>query len=220
MMNPILSFFVRTLAAIPATMFVWLLTYTGFDQTFGVSSLIAIAAGGLVYFGLGSFMKTRFLKKHGLTRREYKYIKKNLDEAKMKINRLQKVQFSIRHIRSLKQRMELIRMIRNIYNLTKKEPKRFYQAEQFYFSHLDSVLELTEKYAFLTSQSKVNRDMQYTLEDTQRTLIDMTGVVEKDLYHVLSDDYDHLNFEIDVAKHRLNSAKETKYLDGKWRTKK
>lgn len=219
-MNPFLSFFVRTVAAIPTSALAWLVSYIGFDLTFGLSSLIAITAGAIVYFGSGSILKVRFLKKHGLSRREYKYIKKNLDEAKLKIKRLQKVQFSIRHIRSLKQRMELIRMIRNIYNLTKREPKRFYQAEQFYFSHLDSVLELTEKYAFLTSQSKVNRDMQYTLEDTQRTLIDMTGVVEKDLYHVLSDDYDHLNFEIDVAKHRLNSVKETKYLDGNWRTKK
>jgi 5-bromo-4-chloroindolyl phosphate hydrolysis protein len=62
--------------------------------------------------------------------------------------------------------------------------------------------------------------MQYTLDDTQRTLNEMTGAVEKDLYQVLSDDYDHLNFEIDVAKHRLNSVKEPKYLDGNWRTKK
>jgi 5-bromo-4-chloroindolyl phosphate hydrolysis protein len=219
-MNPVLSFIARTLAAIPSAGFVWLLTYIGFDLTFGTASLAGIAAGGLVYFGLGSVMKTRFLNKHGLTRKEYKYIKKNLDEAKQKIKRLQKVQFSIRHIKSLKQRMELIRMVRNIYSLTRREPKRFYQAEQFYFSHLDSVLELTEKYAFLSAQSKTNREMKYTLEDTQRTLIEMTGAVEKDLYQVLSDDYDHLNFEIDVAKHRLNTVKETKYLDGNWRTKK
>lgn len=219
-MNPILSVIIRTLIAIPSTGFIWLLSYAGFDQTFGMASLIAIGAGGLVYFGLGSVMKSRFLKKHGLTRKEYHYIKKNLDEAKQKINRLQKVQFSIRHIRSLKQRMELVRMVRNIYSLTRKEPKRFYQAEQFYFSHLDSVLELTEKYAFLSAQSKTNREMQYTLDDTQKTLIEMTGAVEKDLYQVLSDDYDHLNFEIDVAKHRLNSVKEPTYLDGNWRTKK
>lgn len=219
-MNPIFSFIVRTLAAIPLSVTTWLVSFFGFNLAFGLSSLSALAVGGLVYFGLGSFMKSRFLNKHGLTRKEYNYIKKNLDEAKIKINRLQKVQFSIRHIRSMKQRIELIRMIRNIYNLTKREPKRFYQAEQFYFSHLDSVLELTEKYAFLSAQSKTNREMEYTLEDTQRTLIEMTGVVEKDLYHVLSDDYEHLNFEIDVAKHRLNTVKDTKYLDGNWRQKK
>lgn len=219
-MNPIFSFIVRTLAAIPLSVTTWLVSFFGFDLTFGLSSLSALAVGGLVYFGLGSFMKAGFLNKHGLTRKEYNYIKKNLDEAKIKINRLQKVQFSIRHIRSMKQRIELIRMIRNIYNLTKREPKRFYQAEQFYFSHLDSVLELTEKYAFLSAQSKTNREMEYTLEDTQRTLIEMTGVVEKDLYHVLSDDYEHLNFEIDVAKHRLNTVRDTKYLDGNWRQKK
>ena len=219
-MNPILSFFVRTLVAIPSSAMVWLVSYIGFDQTFVFSSFSAFAAGAIVYFGLGSIMKINFLKKHGLSRREYTYIKKNLNEAKLKIKRLQKIQFSIRHIRSLKQRMDMIRMIRNIYALTKREPKRFYQAEQFYFSHMDSVLELTEKYAFLTSQSKVNREMQLTLEDTQRTLMDMVSVVEEDLYHVLSDDYEHLNFEIDVAKHRMITEGKSKYLGGNWRPKK
>lgn len=48
----------------------------------------------------------------------------------------------------------MIKMIRKIYSLTKKEPKRFYQAEQFYYSHLDSATELAEKYVFYHSNQE------------------------------------------------------------------
>jgi 5-bromo-4-chloroindolyl phosphate hydrolysis protein len=207
-MNPFVSFIIRTSAAVPTTGFLWLLSYAGFDQTFAMSSFIAIAGGGIMYWTTGAYLQNRFLKKHGLNRKEYKYIKKNLDDAKLKINRLQKALFTIKHIRSLKQRIELLKMTKNIYKLTSKEPRRFYQAERFYFSHLDSVLELSEKYAFLSSQSKTSREAGYSLRDTQETLVDLTKVIEKDLYAVLSNDIDHLNFEIDVAKNSIKKYKE------------
>ncbi|HAQ06871.1 MAG TPA: protein xpaC [Bacillus bacterium] len=207
-MNTFISFVVRTAVALPSSIFVWIVSFFGMDQTFLLSSLFALTAGGLVYFSLGIYNKTRFLKKHGLTKREYKYIQKNLTDANVKINRLQKALFSIRHIRSLKQRIELLRMIKNIQKLSKREPRRFYKAEQFYFSHLDSVLELSEKYAFLSSQPSTNRELDQSLYETQHTLKELTNVVEKDLYHVLSDDIDNLNFEIDVAKHSIKKLNE------------
>ncbi|MGV2939734.1 5-bromo-4-chloroindolyl phosphate hydrolysis family protein [Mesobacillus sp. LC4] len=207
-MNPFVLFIIRTAVSLPSSILIWLVSFFGFDQTFSMASLVAIVGGGIVYWLTGAVLKNRFLKKHGLSRKEYQYIKKNLDEAKLKINRLQKALFSIKHIRSLKDRIELLRMTKNIYKLTNKEPRRFYQAEKFYFSHLDSVLELTEKYAFLSSQSKTNRELEYSLRDSQETLEDLTKLVEKDLYVLLSNDIDHLNFEIDVAKNSIKKYKE------------
>lgn len=195
-------------AALPFSGFIWLLGFAGFDLSFLMSSLFAFIWGGLMYYSLGYYIQSRYLAKHRLTKREYKYIKKNLAEANGKINRLQKSLFSIRHIRSLKQRMELLRFIKNIYKLTLREPKRFYKAEEFYFSHLDSVLELCEKYAFLSSQPGKNREIEHSLEETQHTLKQLTKVVEKDLNYMLSDDIDNLNFEIDVAKHTIKKVHE------------
>lgn len=207
-MNTFLRLIIQASAAVPFTGFIWLLCFAGFDQTFIMSSLYALISGGLMYFGIGRYIQNRFLAKHGLTKREYKYIKKNLSEANLKIIRLQKSLFSIRHIRSLKQRMELLRIIKNIHRLSNREPRRFYKAEQFYFSHLDSVLELSEKYAFLSSQPSKNRELDQSLFETQSTLKELTKVVEKDLNFILEDDIDHLHFEIDVAKHSIKKLNE------------
>ncbi|CAM3955923.1 5-bromo-4-chloroindolyl phosphate hydrolysis family protein [Mesobacillus thioparans] len=207
-MNKFLLRFMQTGSAIPFSAFIWLLAYAGFDQTFWMSSLYGVIGGGVMFFGVGYYLERRVLEKNRLTKKEYKYIQRNLREANVKIKKVQKSLFSIRHIRSLKQRMELLRLVKNIQRLNTREPRRFFKAEQFYFSHLDSIMELSEKYAFLSSQPGKNRELERSLYDTQDTLKELTKIVEKDLSYMLADDIDHLNFEIDVAKHSIKKLNE------------
>lgn len=207
-MNKFLLRFMQTGSAIPFSAFTWLLAYAGFDQTFWISSLYGFIGGGVMFFGVGYYLERKVLEKNRLTKKEYKYIQRNLKEANVKIKKVQKSLFSIRHIRSLKQRMELVKMVRNIQRLNTREPRRFFKAEQFYFSHLDSIMELSEKYAFLSSQPGKNRELERSLYDTQDTLKELTKIVEKDLSYMLADDIDHLNFEIDVAKHSIKKLNE------------
>ncbi|WP_075983000.1 5-bromo-4-chloroindolyl phosphate hydrolysis family protein [Bacillus massilinigeriensis] len=204
-MNPFLSFLVRTFFAIPTTIVVWLVSFFAFEQTFFLSTVFAILGGAIMYYSIKGISKRRFLKRHGLSRKEYMYIEKNLEEAKKKINRLNKALFSVRSIASLKQNIDIVRVSRRIYSITKKEPKRFYKAEKFYFTHLDSLVELSEKYAFLASQPKKNFELENSLRDTRLTIEDLTGSLEKDLYYILSNDIDELNFELDVAKKSIKT---------------
>lgn len=219
MMNMFLIFLIRTLITIPTAVTVWLLSFFAFDQTFWLSGAIGLGGGILVYIFSGMRLKTRFLKKHQLTRKEYQYIKKNLVEAKQKIGRLHKALLSIRHFPSLKQRVEFVRVTRKIYRLTKNEPKRFYQAERFYFSHLDSALELSEKYVFLSAQPKKTYELDQSLNETRHTLTELIHLVEEDLYEVIADDIDNLNFEIDVAKHSIKTIKDSRIHDESRRLK-
>ncbi|MGG5252472.1 5-bromo-4-chloroindolyl phosphate hydrolysis family protein [Neobacillus sp. SM06] len=203
-MNPIFAVF-RAMIAIPATIPVWFISFFGFHQSFLMSSAIALGSGALVYWLLAIFSKKRFLKKHGLTRKEYQYIKRNLNEAKPKIYRLHKALLSIRHLPSLKERIEFTKITRKLYTLARKEPKRFYQAEPFFFSHLDSAVELAEKYVFLAAQPKKTPELEQSLNEAFFMLENVSQLVEQDLFQVLSNDIDRLDFEIDVAKHSLKN---------------
>lgn len=211
-MNGFLAFFIRMFVAIPASVGVWLASIIGYDQTYLLSSGIAVAGGAAAYTATGLLQKQRFLSEHHLSRREYKYIRKNLDEAKPKIYRLQKAMFSVRDLPTLKQRADLVRVVRKIQSLTQKEPRRFYQAEQFYFSHLDSAVELTEKYMFLSSQPRKTRELTQSLVETRRTLDELIVQIEKDLYQVLSNDIDDLHYEIDVAKYSIKSQNDSQSI--------
>lgn len=206
-MNPFLAWIVRVIITVPVAVTVWLVSFFGFDQTFLTSSFISIAGAFITYFSLTKYYKFRYLKKQQLTRKEFQYITKNLEEAKRKIFRLQKALISIRHIPSMKQRLDLIRVSRKIYSLTKKEPKRFYKAEQFYFSHLDSAVELAEKYVLLSNQPVKSKEMELSLLETNQTLKRITNSIEHDLYKILSDDIDDLHYELDVVKHTIKPNK-------------
>jgi 5-bromo-4-chloroindolyl phosphate hydrolysis protein len=209
MMYKFLTVIVRILIAIPVMFATWLVSFFAFEQTFFNSSVISLVGAALTYWLSSITMYFRYLKKNHLSMKEYRYIRKNLAEAKRKIRRIQKALLAIRNMSFLKNIMELLRIIRKIYGVTKKEPKRFYQGEKFYFSHLDSAVELTEKYALLSSQPKKNSEVEQALYLTRNTIKELKLTVENDLYHILSDDIDQLHFEIDVAKYSTNTIKKS-----------
>lgn len=200
-MYKILTILIRTSIAIPVMFITGLITFFGFEVPFWYSSFLAISVAGLSYWIGSVYFHFRFLKKNQLTSKEYRYIRRNLIEAKHKIRRIKKAFFSIRNFNLLKEMTALLRTTNKIYRVTKNEPKRFYQAEQFYFSHLDSVVELIEKYVLLYSQPTKRNETEKILHVTQHTLIDMKAKIDQDLYHMLSNDIEQLQFEVDYVKH-------------------
>jgi 5-bromo-4-chloroindolyl phosphate hydrolysis protein len=46
--------------------------------------------------------------------------------------------------------------------------------------------------------------MELSLSETRWTIAQLTENIEKDLYDLLEKDIDHLQFELDVAKHSLS----------------
>ncbi|MGV3464308.1 MAG: 5-bromo-4-chloroindolyl phosphate hydrolysis family protein [Heyndrickxia sp.] len=204
-MKSFISFITRIFVAIPIAALVWLVSFFGFEQAFFPSIIFAILGGAIIYLIFKWFSTRKFLKKHQLTRKEFSYIVQNLKEAKKKIHRLQKVFFNVRNIGAFKQMLDLIRLVKRIYTIIRKEPRRFYQAEKFFFYHLDSIVELSEKYAFLAAQPVKNNELYFSLKDTRNTLKELKRTIENDLYEVLSKDIDHLEFELNVAKHSLKT---------------
>ncbi len=202
-------FMIQSISSFTMMIAIWLLSFLALEQTFLLSSVYALISGGLTFLTVGGVSNRRFVKKNGLTHKEYKYIEKNLKEAKEKILRLQRALVNVRSIQHAKRNIEMIRTVRKIYSNTKKEPKRFYKAEGFFYERLDSLVELAEKYSFLSSQPAKSKEMTVSLHETDSTLNSLNESVKKDLYIMLNDDVDTLHFELDVAKNSINRMKKT-----------
>ncbi|OAH52863.1 MULTISPECIES: 5-bromo-4-chloroindolyl phosphate hydrolysis family protein [Bacillaceae] len=145
----------------------------------------------------------RIQKKYGLNRKEYYYIRDQLQDAKLKLSRLQHLFLKVRSLSSLRQMIELNSLVKRIYSVVKKEPKRFYEIESFFYSHLDSVVELAEKSALLSSKKVKGLDLKQSLIETKETLGDLSKTLEGDLRQVLARDIEHLTIELDVAQRRV-----------------
>ncbi|MEC1530105.1 5-bromo-4-chloroindolyl phosphate hydrolysis family protein [Bacillus spizizenii] len=202
-MQRFLHFLIWSLTGSATFVFIGILFFFGLNQSLFLSFVYGLASGAFVYTAGIWNVRRLFLKKHALTGREYAYIKKNLEEARQKIIRLRKALFQAKSIQMFKQNAEMLRLVRRIYILTKKEPNRFYQAERFFYQTLDSVVELTEKYAFLSSHPKKSKELSMSLSEARITLAELTKRLEEDLTQVMGDEIDELQFELDAAKHSL-----------------
>lgn len=178
------------------------------NTTFSIAILSGILAFFITFFGLKWMIGSRQLKNSGLSRREYKYIQEHLQEGKGKINRLQKVMFSVGSVMTIKQNYDVIKVAKKLQSIVENDPKRFYEAEQFYYSHLDSMVELTEKYAFLTKQPVKTGEIQDSLRDTRMTISNMAETINQDLANLLASDMDTLRLELDVAKQSIEKNKD------------
>lgn len=187
-----------TLRRVAAAFGAALLASTMFDGIFVYgASVVAFAAVFMLYTNVSN---RRIQKKHALNRKEYYYILDQLKEAKIKLSRLQNLFLKVRSLRSLKQMIELNSLVKRIYSIVKKEPKRFYEIEPFFYSHLDSVVELAEKSAILSRNKVKDPATKQSLIETKETLGDLSKTLESDLRQVLARDIEHLTIELDVAR--------------------
>lgn len=202
-MKNFLQFVARFFASVTTGIITFFVSALPLDQSFGSSVLYGIVASVAVYYILKWIMKSYNIKSTGLTRREYYYIQRNLKEAKRKIRRLQKAFLKSSNVLTAKQHIEILRVVHKIHDMTKKEPIRFFKAEEFYFSHLDSLVEIAEKYAFLNAQPVKTPELTDSLNETRRTIARLSDTIQNDLLKVIEHDVDTLKFELDVAKRTI-----------------
>ena len=71
--------------------------------------------------------------------------------------------------------------------------------EPFFYAHLPSAVELTDKYTMLSKQPVKDKEIQLTLSKTRETLTDLNDTIQIDLKDALANDIDRLQMEIEFA---------------------
>lgn len=188
-------------------------TLTASILFFDPNAFITIAAMVIVYFGTAStmkfFQKRKQLQAFGLTKTEYDHIEQQLKQAQQHLNNLQKQYLRVRSVTSFKKVLDIGRIAKRIITIVRKDPRRFYAVEQFFYAHLESAVTLTEKYTMLTAQPLKDSDVKMALQQTQHTIDTMYETIELDLKSVLATDIEHLKLEIDFANMAAEQKKKS-----------
>lgn len=192
------------------TIFVVLLFLTEFDDdTFIPIVILTLLVGSLgYYFSQKKTTASPSAKEHGLTRKEMRYIAGNLAEARKKIIKLQKAAYRNKTIPCLKGKDSTIKAIKQIYGIVNQTPARFFSTEAFFFSHLDSLVELVSRYDFLQAQTTKDAKMMTTLTATEQMITELDGIIRNDLLTLLEQDVSSLDFEVAVARQTVKQAQD------------
>lgn len=199
-MKPIEKFIQRQTVSLPLMTAMFPILYLGAE--IGIVASGAVAAG--TYIASNSTIKqvqfSSDSKKLGMTRSELKHIRVQVKDAKKKIKLLQSYYYRVRSIASFKQLLNMVRLANKIISLVQLNPRKFYSAEPFFYSHLDSAVELTEKYTLLIGQPVKDIELKIALQETREMLHSMNDVMERDLKKVLAADVEKLRMELDYAR--------------------
>ena len=147
-----------------------------------------------------TLQKSKRSKQLGLTKKEYKQIELQLQKAREQMKRLMQQYTRVRSIKSFKLINETSKISRRIINIVHHDPQKFYAVEDFFYAHLPSAVELTDKYTLLTKEQVQGTDIHLALEETRKTLKDLHVTIEEDLKLALQSDIENLKIELDFAK--------------------
>ena len=147
-----------------------------------------------------TFQTYKRSKKLGLTHKEYRQIALQLKKAREQLNKLTQQYTRVRSIKSFKLINETSKVSRRIVNIVNNDPHKFYAVEDFFYAHLPSAVELTDKYTLLTKEQVKGTDIHLALEETRKTLKDLHVTIEDDLKLALQSDIENLKIELDFAK--------------------
>ena len=161
-----------------------------------------IGAGGFfaAYFPSQSYSMKSQLDKMGMTKSEYRHVKKELAEAKEKIQRLRKNYKNVRTLKDAKLIYDINKIVRTIYQSVEENPKQFFNVQQFFHSNLDSAVNTIEQYLFLYKMPGKTKDEKVKLHETRISLLELKRTIQANLTAMNKSNYQSLEVEKDVIK--------------------
>ncbi|HLR68967.1 MAG TPA: 5-bromo-4-chloroindolyl phosphate hydrolysis family protein, partial [Virgibacillus sp.] len=111
-MRALFHFITRSASAVFGAGLIWLISFLTFEQTFLMTSLYSLLGGGITYVAVKELQNFQIIRKNDLSRREYRFIRKNLKEAKHKISRLRRALYRVRSLSQAKQNLEIYQTVR------------------------------------------------------------------------------------------------------------
>ncbi|MFJ5554077.1 5-bromo-4-chloroindolyl phosphate hydrolysis family protein [Staphylococcus capitis] len=188
------------LVGIPVAFIVWMVTVFAWDLSFLIYAIVGAGGFLLSYFLTQRLTSRKYLNEIGLSRRDYRYVRTQLNQAQLKIRTILKSFMNIRSIKDFRQVNDIYRISRSIYTSIKQRPGMFFKVEGFFYSHLDNALNLVDSYTRLSRMPRKSKEEKQKLEQTRITLDEVKRTLIADLKRLNEEDYERLDVEMELNK--------------------
>ncbi|MCM3294692.1 5-bromo-4-chloroindolyl phosphate hydrolysis family protein [Staphylococcus capitis] len=188
------------LVGIPVAFIVWMVTVFAWDLSFLIYAIVGAGGFLLSYFPTQRLTSRKYLNEIGLSRRDYRYVRTQLNQAQLKIRTILKSFMNIRSIKDFRQVNDIYRISRSIYTSIKQRPGMFFKVEGFFYSHLDNALNLVDSYTRLSRMPRKSKEEKQKLEQTRITLDEVKRTLSADLKRLNEEDYERLDVEMELNK--------------------
>lgn len=204
-----LSRILGIIVGIPVATLSFFASVIGLDIQWIFDVLIGSAGFVVGYVPTQRLSSKSYLNELGLSRKDYRYIRHQMNAAQSKVKRIFKAFINVRSIRDFKLVNDIYRLARTINQIVRQQPNQFYNIESFYYSHIDNALNLVESYTHLAKMPMKSSADQQALHQTRITLEEIKRTLIADLKRVNEQHYNQLDTEMRLTKlYKQNHAKE------------
>ncbi|PNZ14807.1 5-bromo-4-chloroindolyl phosphate hydrolysis family protein [Staphylococcus simiae] len=205
-----ISHILGVLVGIPVAIMTWIVGVVALDVTFLLDLTIGVLGFIASYLPIQKLTSRKYLNEIGLSRKDYRYIRSQLNQTHQKLRGILKSYVNIRSIKDFKQIHDIYQISRSIYTSVKQRPAMFFIVEGFFYSHLDNALNLVESYTRLAKMPRKTKIDKQKLEQTRITLDEVKRTLLADLRRLNEDDYQRLDVEIELNRLRQQQHKDNK----------
>lgn len=183
-----------------------------------------VAGGILIYYGLkGNAQRTNknelpsLSKKReqsyinaGLTDSEIDMFRQTMNQTKKQIEHLQDTMNKSGKLRAVDLRHDTIKAAKALFKEIVDSPKRMPEANQFLYTHLPNLVDLTDKFIEINEHEVKNRETYDKIEESIQIIDQMAALITSDYQKFVADDLDDLDVEISIAKQSLKQNQDYK----------
>ncbi|PNZ65882.1 5-bromo-4-chloroindolyl phosphate hydrolase [Staphylococcus croceilyticus] len=204
-----ISRFIGVLVGIPVAIISWAVSIFGFDLSFILDALIGIGMFFVSYFPTQRLTSKKYLTEIGLSRRDYRFVRNQLNQSQDKIRNILRSYVNVRSLKDFRQINDIYRISKSIHVAVKQRPGLFFKVESFFYSHIDNALNLIESYTRLSKMPKKSATEKQKLEQTRITLDEVKRTLIADLKRLNEDDYERLDVEMELNRLEQNRHKDS-----------
>ncbi|UDI78298.1 5-bromo-4-chloroindolyl phosphate hydrolysis family protein [Staphylococcus taiwanensis] len=188
------------IVGIPIAIISWTISVFGFDLSFIIDGLVGIGMFFISYFPTQRLTSKKYLTEIGLSRRDYRFVRNQLNQSQDKIRNLLKSFVNVRSLKDFRQINDIYRISKSIHFAVKQRPALFFKVESFFYSHIDNALNLIDSYTRLAKMPKKTYEEKQKLEQTRITLDEVKRTLIADLKRINEDDYERLDMEMELNR--------------------
>lgn len=149
-----------------------------------------------------------FYKEEGMSKEETKFFRETMNTAKNQILLLEKNLQQGTKLQTIEARNNTLKLAKALFKDITNEPRRLHQVDKFLYSHLPSLVDLTEKYIEISNhevKSKTTFDM---LDKSAATIDEMCQLIALDYATFKEEDLAEMDIEIALANQTIERDNE------------
>lgn len=149
--------------------------------------------------------------KVGMTDEEIIFFRKTMAATKKQIQLLEQQMNQVPKLKAINLRHDTLIAAKGIFKELVKEPRKLHRADQFLYTHLPNLVELSKKYIEINNHDLKNKQTYQALDKSASVIDELSQLVLRDYEKIVADDLEDLEIEVSLAE--KNIQKDTDWFN-------